>query len=98
MFAIVSSLMDCPSRRIREGNSMLALTRKAGERIVIGDNVTITVVEVKGDSIRLAIDAPREIKIYRGEIYDAIVIENKQAVVSIESSEMGLLKGINKEK
>jgi carbon storage regulator len=77
---------------------MLALTRKAGERIVIGDNVTITVVEVKGDSIRLAIDAPREIKIYRGEIYDAIVIENKQAVVSIESSEMGLLKGINKEK
>ena len=77
---------------------MLALTRKAGERIVIGDSITITVVDVKGDSIRLAIDAPREIKIYRGELYDAIVAENKQSTVSIELSKMDLLKGINKEK
>ena len=43
---------------------MLALTRKIGERIVIGDNIVITIVEVKGDNIRVAIDAPREIKIY----------------------------------
>jgi carbon storage regulator len=77
---------------------MLALTRKAGERIVIGDSITITVVDVKGDSIRLAIDAPREVKIYRGEIYDAIVTENKQSAVSIELSKMDLLKGINKGK
>lgn len=58
---------------------MLALTRKIGERIVIGDNVTVTVVDIKGDSIRLAIDAPKEVKIYRGELYDAIVAENKQS-------------------
>lgn len=77
---------------------MLALTRKAGERIVIGNNITITVVDVKGDSIRLAIDAPREVKIYRGEIYDAIVTENKQSAVSIELGKMDLLKGINKGK
>jgi carbon storage regulator len=77
---------------------MLALTRKAGERIVIGDNITITVVDVRGDSIRLAINAPREVKIYRGEIYDAIVSENKQSTVSIELSKMDLLKGINKGK
>jgi carbon storage regulator len=77
---------------------MLALTRKAGERIVIGDNITITVVDVRGDSIRLAIDAPREVKIYRGEIYDAIVSENKQSTVSIELSQMDMLKGISKEK
>ena len=77
---------------------MLALTRKAGERIVIGDSITITVVDVKGESIRLAIDAPREIKIYRGELYDAIVAENKQSTVSIELSKMDLLKDINKEK
>lgn len=58
---------------------MLALTRKPGERIMIGENIVITIVEVKGDSIRLAIDAPKEIKIYRGELFDAIVAENQQA-------------------
>ena len=52
---------------------MLALTRKKGERIVIGDNIILTVVDIKGDNIRLAIDAPKDVKIYRGEIYDAIV-------------------------
>lgn len=58
---------------------MLALTRKIGERIVIGDNITVTVVDIKGDSIRLAIDAPKEVRIYRGELYDAIVAENRQS-------------------
>ena len=58
---------------------MLVLTRKPGERLVIGDNIVITVVEVKGDNIRIGIDAPREVKVYRGEIYDAIVAENREA-------------------
>ena len=58
---------------------MLVLTRKPGERLVIGDNIVITVVEIKGDNIRIGIDAPREVKVYRGEIYDAIVAENKQS-------------------
>lgn len=58
---------------------MLALTRKIGERIVIGDNIVITVVDVKGENVRLSIDAPREIKIFRGEIFEAIAAENKQA-------------------
>jgi len=60
---------------------MLALTRKPGERIVIGDNIVVTVVDIKGDNIRLAIEAPRQVKIYRGEIYDAIAAENQQAAV-----------------
>ena len=60
---------------------MLVLTRKPGERLVIGDNIVVTVVEVKGDNIRIGIDAPREVKVFRGEIYDAIVAENRQAVV-----------------
>lgn len=77
---------------------MLALTRKIGERIVIGDNIVITIVEVKGDNIRVAIDAPREIKIYRGELYDAIVAENTQAAVPVLLSEMDMLKGIHKKK
>lgn len=71
---------------------MLALTRKPGERIVIGDNIVITVVDIKGENIRLAIDAPKEIKIYRGEIYDTIAAENKQAAAPLNMSEMDMLK------
>ena len=61
---------------------MLVLTRKPGERLVIGDNIVVTVVDVKGDNIRIGIDAPREVKVYRGEIYDAIVAENRQAAAA----------------
>ncbi|WP_312420712.1 carbon storage regulator CsrA [Anaerospora hongkongensis] len=75
---------------------MLALTRRVGERIVIGDNVVITIVDIKGDSIRLAIDAPREIKIYRGEIFDAIAAENKEAAVQQVPAAFDALKGIHK--
>lgn len=71
---------------------MLALTRKAGERIVIGDNIVVTVVSIKGDNIRLTIEAPREVKIYRGEIYDAIAEENKLAAVSNVLTELEVLK------
>lgn len=59
---------------------MLALTRKPGQQIMIGDDILINIVDVQGDSVRIAIDAPREIKIYRGELYRAIVEENKRAV------------------
>lgn len=71
---------------------MLALTRKVGERIVIGDNIVVTVVSIKGDNIRISIEAPREIKIYRGEIFDAIVAENRQAAVPHDISELDMLK------
>ncbi|MEN6414820.1 MAG: carbon storage regulator CsrA [Veillonellales bacterium] len=60
---------------------MLALTRKTGERIVVGDNVVITIFDIKGDSVRLSIEAPKEVKVYRGELFDAIAAENKQAAV-----------------
>ncbi len=71
---------------------MLVLTRKPGERIVIGDNVVLTVVEVKGDSIRLGIDAPRDVKVYRGEIYEAIVAENREAALTTEITGLSELK------
>lgn len=73
---------------------MLVLTRKIGETIVIGDNIVIKVVNIQGDNIRLAIEAPKEIKIYRGEIYDAIVAENKQAAVPSKAGVLDMLKGI----
>lgn len=75
---------------------MLALTRKVGERIVIGDNIVVTVVDVKGDNVRLALEAPKNIKIYRGEIYDAIVAENKQAAAPIDMKAFDIFKDIKK--
>ena len=77
---------------------MLALTRKIGETIIIDDNIVITVVSVQGENIRLAINAPKEIKIYRGEIYDSIVAENKQAAILNQVGNLDLLKGIKNNK
>ncbi len=61
---------------------MLVLTRKPRQQIMIGDDIIINVVDVQGDNVRIAIEAPREVKIYRGEIYRAIQEENKQAAMS----------------
>lgn len=77
---------------------MLALTRKIGERIVIGDNIVVTVVDVKGDNVRLALEAPKTIKIYRGEIYDAIATENKQAAAPVDMNALDMFKDIKKTK
>ncbi len=59
--------------------SMLVLTRKSGEGIVIGDDITIKVIEIKGGGVRIGIDAPKNRKIYRQEVYDRIIEENKSA-------------------
>lgn len=60
---------------------MLVLTRKPKQQIVIGDNIVVNVVEVQGDNVRIAIEAPKNVKIYRGEIYKAIQEENKNAAM-----------------
>jgi len=75
---------------------MLVLTRKIGERIVIGDAITLTVVDVKGDSVRLSIEAPKDIRILRGELLDAVAAENKGAIIAQETRELGFLKEIKK--
>ncbi|MCF6265847.1 MAG: carbon storage regulator CsrA [Desulfuromusa sp.] len=58
---------------------MLVLTRKIGEGIIIGDDIKITVVELKGGGVRIGIDAPREMKVHRQEVFDKIKQENKEA-------------------
>ena len=55
---------------------MLILTRKLGEKINIGDDITITLVEIKGAQVKLGIEAPKHIKIHRQEIYERIREEN----------------------
>lgn len=61
---------------------MLVLTRKLGETIVIGDDIVIKVVDIHGKQIRLGIEAPTEISIFRGEIYDRIQEENKNTAAA----------------
>ena len=51
---------------------MLVLSRKKNESIVINDNITITIVEVRGDTVRLGIVAPKEVPVHRREVFDAI--------------------------
>ncbi len=59
---------------------MLVLTRKKGEKIVIGDNIVLTVVDIKGDQIQLGIEAPRDIPVHREEVYKEIQEENVRAL------------------
>ena len=61
---------------------MLVLTRKKGQSIMVGDEIEISVVEINGDAIRIGIKAPRDVSIYRREIYDAILEENIRAAGS----------------
>jgi len=58
--------------------SMLILTRRVGEKLVIGENVTITVLGVKGNQIRIGIDAPHEVQVHREEIFQRILKEREE--------------------
>ena len=58
---------------------MLVLSRQRDESIIIGDNIVITVVDIRGDKVRLGIEAPREIPVHRQEVYDAIQRERTSA-------------------
>ena len=65
---------------------MLILSRRPGESLTIGDNITITVVSINGNQIRLGIKAPREVRVLRDEIYKAIRDENQAAATPHEQN------------
>lgn len=65
---------------------MLALTRKKGESLVLNNNVEVTVLEIRGDQVKLGVKAPREVPVYRKEVYLQIQKEN-EAAASVENLE-----------
>ena len=73
---------------------MLVLTRKLGESIAIDDHIKIVVVQIKGKQVRLGIKAPKETKIHREEVYDAIQEQNKEAVSASPAALQDVSKAI----
>src|SRR5215471_14131745 len=67
------------SPRGARSHSMLVLSRQRDETIMIGDEIEITVVDIRGDKVRLGITAPTRIAVHRKEVYEAIKLENEQA-------------------
>ena len=67
---------------------MLIITRRAGERIMVGDDVVVEVMEIVGNSVRIGIKAPRSVGVYREEIYTAVRDENRAAADAASSVEL----------
>lgn len=61
---------------------MLILSRKVNEKIMIGDEISVSIIEIRGDQVRIGVDAPKTVKVFRQEVFDAIKAENKAAVES----------------
>lgn len=68
---------------------MLVLTRKPGETVMLGEDIQVKIVSVDGDQVKIGIEAPRALKIYRREVYEAIQKENEAA---LEADDCSILK------
>ena len=73
---------------------MLVLSRQRDESIIIGDNIVITVVDIRGDKVRLGINAPKEVMVHRKEVYEAIRRENR-AAAQVKPEDLSGLGKIN---
>ena len=58
---------------------MLILSRKTDEKIKIGEDITLTIIEIRGDQVKIGVEAPKNVKVFRQEVFDAIKTENKSA-------------------
>lgn len=76
---------------------MLILTRRVGESIVVGDDIVLTVFEVRGDAVRIGIDAPRSVRVNRKEVYEEIQRSNEQAVSTSDDALDALRSAIETE-
>jgi carbon storage regulator len=70
---------------------MLVLTRKKGESIMIGDQIELVVLGTEGDAVKLGIKAPKQVEIYRKEVYEAIRESNRQAVQPVSLGDLRFL-------
>jgi carbon storage regulator len=61
---------------------MLILSRRINEKIMIGDDVSISIIEIRGDQVRVGVEAPKTVKVFRQEVFDSIKAENKAAAES----------------
>ena len=66
---------------------MLILSRKVDEKIKIGEDITITLIEVGGDQVKIGVEAPKNVKVFRQEVFEAIQQENKEACATSETLE-----------
>ena len=72
---------------------MLVLARKLNESIMVGNDIEISILEIKGDQVKLGINAPSNVKVYRQEVYAAIQDENKLAANSLWNSTLPIIPG-----
>lgn len=72
---------------------MLILSRKIDQKIHIGDDIVITLIDVKGDQVKIGVEAPSNVKVYRQEVFEAIQSENKAAASQISMERLGKLFG-----
>lgn len=75
---------------------MLVLSRRVGEAIVVGDDVTVTVLEVRGDIVRIGIDAPRSVAVHRAELLAQVQSSNQEAASPSESAVESLAQEIRR--
>ena len=73
---------------------MLVLTRRVGESLVIGEDVVVTVLEVRSDGVRVGIEAPRHVRVHRAEVLDAVRVENVTAAVQADDAAAAALRDL----
>jgi carbon storage regulator len=66
---------------------MLILSRKINEKIMIGEDISITIIEIRGDQVKIGVEAPKSVKVFRQEVYVAIQNENRAAATSMPNLE-----------
>ena len=73
---------------------MLVLSRRPGESVVLGEDITVTVLEVRGDVVRVGIDAPRSLKVHRAELLEQLEQSNRQAASPSEDTVASLARAL----
>jgi len=76
----ITSILEVTDQK-SGGKGMLVLSRMKDEKIIIGDDITVMVIEIRSDKVRLGIEAPTEISVHRSEVYD-VIVKQKEAEVS----------------